>query len=72
MPRKKFVLAPDAASREIMCDNYCFNGGSPSCKVLTHPWCLAPGEAPAACKFRVPLDAQTEPEPKTGRKNGKK
>lgn len=58
MSRKKFRMAPDAARRRIVCDNFEFNGGAPYCKALTHPWCLAPGESMATCRFVKP------PEPK--------
>ena len=56
MPRKKFVMAKDAASRTVDCACYSFNGGAPYCDALTHPWCLAPGEAPSSCKFRIPSE----------------
>lgn len=59
MPRKKFTIAPDAARRQIDCENYSLNGGSPRCAALNHPWCLAPGEAPETCAFRSPK--QQEP-----------
>lgn len=65
MPRKKFTLAPDAAARKVDCTHYSLNGGAPRCDALTHPWCLAPGHAPASCSFRVP----NKPE---GRSRGKK
>lgn len=54
MPRKKFKIAPDAAVRRVDCRHYSFDGGTPRCDVLNHPWCLAPGKAPEACKFRIP------------------
>lgn len=54
MPRKRFVLAPDAARRQVKCEHYDFNSGAPRCRALTHPWCLAPGTGPEACKFRNP------------------
>ena len=62
MPRKKFVIAPDAARRRVDCTKFSFNGGAPRCDVLNHPWCLAPGKAPEACKFRIPEkdDGQTD------------
>lgn len=63
MPRKKFRMAPDAARRRIVCDNFEFNGGAPYCKALTHPWCLAPGEAPESCRFRIPEAQETPPKP---------
>lgn len=59
MPRKKFTMAPDAARRRIECGHYSFNGGAPRCAALTHPWCLAPGEAQESCRFRIPKE--TEP-----------
>lgn len=58
MPRKRFKLAPDAAQRQVECENFDLNGGAPFCKALTHPWCLAPGESPLSCKFRVPKAAK--------------
>lgn len=58
MPRKKFTLAPDAAARTVDCACYSLNGGAPRCDALTHPWCLAPGESPLSCRFRIP-PAQT-------------
>ena len=54
MPRRKFRMAPDAAQRDIRCEHYDFNGGAPICRALTHPWCLAPGQSQATCKFRKP------------------
>lgn len=56
MPRKKFEMAKDAASRTVDCKCYSFNSGAPRCDALTHPWCLAPGEAPSSCKFRIPSE----------------
>ena len=58
MPRKKFKPAPDAARRRVQCGNYDFNSGAPRCRVLTHPWCLAAGESPEACNFRVPPERE--------------
>ena len=58
MPRKKYVPAPDAARRRVDCEHYSFNAGAPRCKALTHPWCLAAGEAPEICRFRVPKETQ--------------
>lgn len=57
MKRLRFKLAPDAASRVVDCAHYRFNGGAPACDALTHPWCLAVGSAPAACRFRIPTEA---------------
>lgn len=57
MKRLKFKLAPDAAQRSVDCTHYRFNDGTPSCEALTHPWCLAVGSAPAACRFRIPTEA---------------
>lgn len=63
MPRKRFTMAPDAARRRVECGHYDLNGGAPRCKALTHPWCLAPGEAPESCRFRIPKMTEPEPEP---------
>lgn len=52
MPRKKFEMAPDAAARRVDCPHYDFDGGTPRCAILTHPWCLARGSSPIACSFR--------------------
>ena len=65
MPRKKFVLAPDAAARQGECNHYEFNGGAPRCRALTHPWCLAPGESQLTCRFHAP------PQPKKTKKRTK-
>ena len=74
MTRKRFIMAPDAAAREVRCGNYRFNGGAPQCTALTHPWCLAPGESPLSCKFRVPEAEEPEAEepeaPKKGKRDG--
>lgn len=63
MPRKKFTMAPDAARRRVVCGYYDFNGGAPRCAALTHPWCLAPGEAPESCRFRIPKATEPPQEP---------
>lgn len=68
MPRKKFRMAPDAARRRIICGNYVFNEGAPYCKALTHPWCLAPGESQATCKFSAPPEPTPKKEPKPEKK----
>ncbi|MBR3331667.1 MAG: hypothetical protein IKG25_10780 [Mogibacterium sp.] len=68
MPRKRFTMAPDAARRRVECGHYDFNGGAPRCAALTHPWCLAPGEAPETCKFKIPKE--TEPPKKRRRAAG--
>lgn len=60
MPRKKFVLAPDAAARRVDCECYDLNGGAPRCRALLHPDCLAPGKSPLTCKFRKPKQAKKE------------
>ena len=65
MSRKRFVMAPDAAARKIECEHYRFNNGSPQCKVLTHPWCLAVGGSPLACSFRTPPEAEDDGEEAT-------
>lgn len=62
LPRKKFKLAPDAARRRVNCTSYDFNNGAPFCSALTHPWCLAQGKSPEACKFRNPRDPEPEAE----------
>lgn len=72
MPRKRFVIAPDAARRRVDCKHYSLNGGAPRCSALTHPWCLAPGEAPGTCAFRVPKEDEEATEKKTGSRRGKK
>lgn len=69
MPRKKFRLAPDAASRVVDCTKYSFNGGAPRCDALLHPECLAVGKSPLSCSFRVPKPKAAEA-PK-GKRNGK-
>lgn len=68
MPRKKFTLAPDAAARRIVCGHYSLNGGAPRCDALTHPWCLAPGEAPEICKFRIPPEPEKKAPPRSRKK----
>ena len=34
------------------------------CKALTHPWCLAPGESPLSCKFRIPKEQKPAGKPR--------
>lgn len=60
MPRKRFELAKDAASRRVDCKHYSLNGGAPRCDALNRPWCLAPGQAPETCSFRVPKEEKDE------------
>lgn len=67
MPRKKFVIAPDAARRHVDCAKYSFNGGAPRCEVLNHPWCLAPGQAPETCAFRPPTEPAADAPVKASR-----
>ena len=65
MPRKPFKLAPDAAARRVECEHYRFNQGTPSCKALNHPYCLAVGGSPLACSFRKPPEAEDDGEETT-------